>query len=228
MANYSLEKQGDVFVLTMDNGERDNTFDNETLPELIGLLDEVEASEGDAALVLTSSHEKTWCNGINLHWMLEQDQATIKAFVFQLEELFIRMALLNMPTISCITGNAYAGGAIIATASDFRYMRQDRGRFCFSELNIKKSFTHAMFELVKLLPNNLTLNELVLTGKAMGGEECLQKNVVHGAFAQEVLFEKSMQLANIMATKDRKTYAALKRGLRSDIVKLDAERKSKA
>lgn len=224
MANYRLEKTENVFILTMTNGENDNTFDNETVPEFIAILDEVEASPGDTALLLTSDHEKTWCNGINLHWMLAQDKEVTSKFVFQLEELFIRVALLNMPTVASITGNAYAGGAITATACDFRFMREDRGRFCFSEINIKKAFTPAMFQLVKLLPDAQTLDELVLTGKAMGGAECLEKRVVHRALPKEELFAASFEYAKELSTKDRRTYGELKRGLRTELVELQRRR----
>lgn len=220
MANYRLEKTENVFILTMTNGENDNTFDIDTVAEFIAILDEVEASPGDASFLLTSNHEKTWCNGINLHWMMEQDENVINKFVFQLEDLFIRVALLNMPTVACITGNAYAGGAITATGCDFRFMREDRGRFCFSEINIKKAFTPAMFQLVKLLPDAQTLDELVLTGKAMGGTECLEKRVVHKALPKDELFSTSFDWAKELSGKDRKTYGQLKRGLRSEIVEM--------
>ena len=49
--------------------------------------------------------------------------------------------------------HAYAGGALIASACDFRTMRADRGRFCFPEVDIKIPFTPIMTEIVRLLPN---------------------------------------------------------------------------
>jgi ribosomal protein L35AE/L33A len=59
-----------------------------------------------------------------------------KAFTLQLENMLLRLALLNLPVIAEIGGNAYAGGAILASACDFRFMRSDRGRFCFPEVHL--------------------------------------------------------------------------------------------
>ena len=45
----------------------------------------------------------------------------------------------------CISGdNAYGGGALIASACDFRTMRADRGRICFPEIDLKLGLSPAM------------------------------------------------------------------------------------
>lgn len=219
MSRYLLEKTENVFVLTMNNGENNNTFNFETLAEFKALLDEIEASEGDASLLLTSSDEKTWCNGIDLDWLMQVNNVEESTrFVYKLEEVLLQMALLNLPTVACITGNCYAGGAILATGMDFRLMRSDRGRFCYSEINIKMPFTETMFNVVKQLPNKMTLEELTFTGKAMGGEECLPKQIVESIHPKETLYENAFARALELSTKHRTTYAALKNGLRSDLL----------
>ena len=59
MGGISLEKTGDVFVLTMDAGE--NRWNTTLVDELTIALDEVEASTGAAALVTTGASEKFYC-----------------------------------------------------------------------------------------------------------------------------------------------------------------------
>ncbi|NIQ10218.1 MAG: enoyl-CoA hydratase/isomerase family protein, partial [Gammaproteobacteria bacterium] len=74
-------------------------------------------------------------------------QETILQFIEELENLLLRLAILDLPTVVAINGNCYAGGALIASACDFRYMRADRGRFCFPEVKIEKAFTPVMIEV---------------------------------------------------------------------------------
>ncbi len=82
---------------------------------------------------------------------------------------------------------------------------------------------HLGSEIIKQLPNHHALNQLALTGAAWGGEECYPKNVVDAIYSTEELPLKAMELAEMMAEKDRNTYAEIKRDLRKDLVIMQKE-----
>jgi enoyl-CoA hydratase/carnithine racemase len=212
-----LTKEGAVYVLTLTNGA--NTLTEDVVGEYNDILDGLEASAENSALILTSSDPKFWCNGINLEWLLKQPHDYFPKFVELLDELFLRFALLPMPTVGCLTGHVYAGGAVLATTLDFRLMREDRGFFCFPEVDIKILFSPVMYDILRLLPDHYALNELVLTGKRVGGKEALTMKIVSAVYPDETLYNKAMELAMELAKKDRRTYAHIKRGLRQALVK---------
>ena len=219
MPTMELTKEGAVYVLTLTNGANANTLTEDVVGEYHDILDELEASAENSALILTSSDPKFWCNGINLDWLLKQPHDYFPKFVEILDELFLRLSLLPMPTVGCLTGHVYAGGAILATTLDFRLMREDRGFFCFPEVDIKILFSPIMYEILRLLPDHYALNELVLTGKRVGGKEALAMKIVSAVYPEETLYDKAMALAIELAKKDRRTYAHIKRGLRQALVK---------
>jgi enoyl-CoA hydratase/carnithine racemase len=214
-----LTKEGAVYVLTLTNGANANTITEDAVGEYHDILDELEASTENSALILTSSDPKFWCNGINLDWLLKQPHDYFPKFIQLLDELFLRFSLLSMPTVGCLTGHVYAGGAILATTLDFRLMREDRGFFCFPEVDIKILFSPLMYEVLRLLPDHYALNELLLTGKRVGGKEALTMKIVSAVYPEETLFDKAVELATSLAKKDRTTYAHIKRGLRQSLVK---------
>lgn len=224
MTFMKLEKRGAVHILTLTNGDKDNTFNPDVLAEYRQSLDRIESNLENGALLITSDHPKTFCNGIDLPWLLTQQPEGFQAFVTELENLFLRVATLNLPVIAAINGNCYAGGAILASACDFRLMRQDRGRFCFSEVNIKIPFTPAMVEVISLLPDAKALHDLALTGKAVGGEEALSMKVVESIHSETGLFPEALAFAELMAQKHRATYTAIKRSLRAGVTTLAQER----
>ena len=219
MPTMELTKQGTVYVLTLINGANANTLTEDVIGEYHDILDELEASAENSALILTSSDPKFWCNGINLEWLLEQPHDYFPKFIELLDELFLRFALLPMPTVGCLTGHVYAGGAILATTLDFRLMREDKGFFCFPEVDIKILFSPFMYEILRLLPDHYALNELVLTGKRVGGKEALTMKIVSAVYPGETLYDKAMELAMSLARKDRMTYTHIKRGLKQALVK---------
>jgi len=220
MATMDLKKDGDVYILSLTNGAKANTFSEEVIAEYYSVLDELEAAAGNAALLITSTDPKFWSNGIDLEWLIKKPASYFPQFAFLLDKLYLRLALLNMPTVGCLTGHTYAGAAILAAALDFRLMRSDRGFFCYPEVDIKIPFTPVMQQIVKLLPDRQAVTELVLTGKRVGGEEALKMKIVSAIYPEAELFAKALELAKFLAQKDRKTYAKLKTGMRGNLVLL--------
>lgn len=224
MSFMKLEKRGAVYVLTLTNGDKDNTFNPDVLAQYHQMFDRIEQHPDNAALVITSDHPKTFCNGIDLSWLLTQSPEGFQAFVVDLENLLLRLAVLNVPVIAAINGNCYAGGAILAAACDFRFMREDRGRFCFSEVNIKIPFTPVMVDIIKLLPDAQALRDLALTGKAVGGIEAHKMKVADRIHGEASLLSEALAFAEAMAEKHRATYTTIKRSLRPGLTAAARER----
>ena len=222
--SLTLTREGDVFHITMTDTANDNTFSHAVLDDWNAALDLVSQTAGNAALVIGSASPKTFSTGINLGWIVTQPRAEVDRFLHRFDELFLRVATLNLPTIAEINGNCYAGGAILAAACDFRLMRSDRGRFCYTEVKIRLPFTPVMMEVVRLLPNAQAMFELSVTADAWGGELCAARGVVDAAVTAEDLPLLAQERAAQLATKDRPTYTAIKRGIRDRVNTMAVER----
>lgn len=218
MSTMELTRDGDVHVLTLTNGVGENRFTADVVREYETVLDTLDACEGNTALVVTSSDPKFWSNGINLQWITTQPADYFPEFARMLDHLFLRFALLNMPTVGCLTGHTYAGGALLATTFDFRFMRSDRGFFCYPEVDIRIPFTPIMHQILDLLPDRLAATELLLTGRRIGGLEAQAKQVVTAAYPAGELWDRTMAMARMLALKDRRTYTTIKHGLRQTLV----------
>ena len=220
MATMELKKEGDVFVLSLINGARANTITDDVIAEYNAVLDELEAAPGNAALVVTSSDPKYWSNGIDREWLMTMPPGYLTQLASSLDRLYLRMVLLNMPTVGCLTGHTYAAAAILAATFDFRLMRADRGFFCFPEVDIHIPFTPVIHQIVNSMADRPVVNELVLTGKRIGGEEALKMKVVSAIYPEDALLPKTMEFAEFLARKDRAMYTKLKRNMRIDLVRL--------
>ena len=218
MTTMKLEKEGDVHILRLQNPETGNAFTLDVIDEYHKAMDEIENSEGNTSLIITSDDPKSWCNGINLDWLNQKDDAFWEKFLGHLEDMVFRLATLPVPTMGCITGHVFAGGAIMAAGLDFRTMRSDRGWFCFPEVDIKIPFGNRLTYIIDLYPNRAALWELALSGRRVGGEEAKRRELVNDAFPQEELWEKSFAMAKMLAAKDRKTYADIKKRLKRNLI----------
>lgn len=210
MSALTLAREGNVWVLSLGLGE--NRFNDTVLDTWDAALDRVEQESGEhAALVITSSDPKFFSNGIDLQAFEGRVAELMSHFVPRLDAFLQRVALLPLPVVMAINGHAYAGGAILVAAGDFRLMRADRGRLCYPEVDIKLPFTPVMTEIVRLLPDAGAAWELASTGAAWGGDEAARRGVIDRALPEEALLPQAMALATQLATKHRPTYALIKR-----------------
>ena len=222
MKYFDIEKKDHVYVVSMTNGDDQNRVTDEVLQEHHDVLDQLEKEPDDAAVVLTSPHEKFWSNGIHLEWLMQQDPAIIPEFKLAIDRVLLRWALLDRPTIACITGHAFGAGAILAATFDFRTMRSDRGYFCFPEVDVNIPFTPLMQEVIQDLVSPDKLRELALTGKRVGGEEAKQIGLVHECATMDNLMDVTLEMATVLGQKNRATYGAIKHGLKRRLVDFEA------
>ena len=212
-----LKREDSVYVMTMSNQDKGNMFNETFITECHQLLDEVEASNENAALVVTSSHPKIWNVGMDLEWIATKPGIYQRDLPNILDRLFLRWAILNLPTVGCITGHTYGAGAILASALDFRLMRQDKGWFCVPAVNSGFVLTPIMQLIMGLLPNAKVLRYLLLTGEKLGGTKAAEFGIVDQAHPPDEILDKSMELAEELTCKDRSTYAQIKLGMRRDL-----------
>ena len=218
MPELDLEKNGDVFVVTLDNPSTGNAINTASLSAHREILAELETVKKNSAVVVTSSDPKSWCVGLDFDWIREQSEQEFGETFREVEEVFERWALLSLPTIACITGHCIAGGAFLASVMDFRLMRADRGWFAFTEIDVKIPPSPKLYLMADLLPNKQAVRELLLTGRRVGGDEAQKLGLVDESHLQEKLLPRAMEFAQQLAQKDLETYRKIKHLLKRDLV----------
>lgn len=213
-----LAREGPVFVLRMKDGE--NRFNRKFLDALNHALSEVENSSGPAALV-TVGEGKFYSNGMDLQWLMGGGgRKEFKTFVDEVHQLFGRILEFPLITVAALNGHAFAGGAMLALAHDFRVMRSDRGYFCVPEVDLKLPPTPAMTALLQARLSRQVLHEALVTGKRYGAQEAADKKIVDDTAPEAEVIPKAMELAEGLANKDRAALKAVKRGLYEGALKI--------
>jgi len=225
MALIEYELDENVAIVTMNSGE--NRFNLLFLDEFLSVLDTIENDTDANALVVRSSHEKIFSNGIDLDWLVpfvqKNDLDTVKKFLYTMTSLFKRLLIYPMPTIAAITGHAFAGAAILCCAFDFRFMRSDRGFFCFPEVDLGIPFLPGMIAIAKKAIPMYKLEEMKYTGKRLTAYECEEHHIVMKACHIDDLMDEALSFAKGL-NKGRKIISAMKKGMYKDIVRvLDEE-----
>jgi len=225
MAKVDYVLRGSTALVTLNDGE--NRFNPDFLNAVLAVLDRVENETEVATLVVRSSHEKIFCNGIDLEWLTpviqKKDMAAAKDFFYLLNRFFKRTLTYPMITVAAITGHSFAGGAIWSCAFDFRFMRSDRGFFCFPEVDLGIPFLPGMLALLKKAIPMYKLEEMHHTGVRLTADECERHHIVRKACTMDTLLTEALAYAQGLG-KRREVIGEMKSRIYRDIIyALDVE-----
>ena len=219
MNTFDMTRDDTVAIVTMNSGE--NCLNPTFLKGFLKILDQVEKDTHVKSLVVRSAHEKIFSNGMDLEWLVpvlqKKDIKTAKKFFYLWNDLFKRLLLYPMPTIAAINGHAFAGGAILACAFDFRFMRSDRGFFCLPEVDLGIPFLPGMNAILKKAIPRYKLEEMEYTGNRLTAYDCQEHHIIVKALQYSDLMAEVLLFAKKL-NKERTVMQEIKKRLNKDIV----------
>lgn len=201
-----LERQGDVFVLTMDDGE--NRWNTTFTRAFAHAIDEVEASEGPAALVTRSTNPKFFSNGLDLDWIMAEGEhpdgehpgGDRRVFGEEFMALMGRIITLPMPTIAAVNGHGFGAGFMVALCHDVRLMREDRGYLCANEVQLGLTIPAPELALFRHKIGAAAFHQTVMLAKRWTATDAVAAGFVEAAVPLHELNEQSVALAAELAS----------------------------
>jgi enoyl-CoA hydratase/carnithine racemase len=222
MSSIEWKKLETVGVITMTNGE--NRHNPTFIKEILNAFEEIEKDQGIFSVVITSDDPKNWSQGIDLNWMAEamasNNRQGIKDFMYGLNRMFKRMLLYPMPVIAAINGHAFGDGSIMACACDFRFMKADRGFFCFPEVDVNIPFLPGMIAITEKAIPQYKLQEIAFTGKRVAAPELEESHIIVKSCKDlDELMDASLAFAKTFSKK-RPIFGEIKKRMYKQIIEV--------
>lgn len=222
MAVVEWKKDETVAIINMNTDE--NRHNPDFAKGMLNVLDEIENDQEVYSVVIASSDAKNWSLGIDLVWITgalnNNELQSIKDFMYDMNNVFKKILLFPMPVIAAINGHTFGNGSVLACSCDFRFMKADRGYFCFPEVDINIPFLPSMLETMKKAIPPYKLEDLVYSGKRVGGKELEEHHVIVKASKDaDALMRDAMELAKTYK-KNRAIFEQHKLRLHKHIVEI--------
>ncbi len=211
---------GGVVVLTLNLPDQRNAMTEPLTAAWTVAIDELKGDSTARAVIVTGAGS-AFCAGGDLGWLgvgtdLSVDQLRARMLPFYRAWLSIRE--LEIPTIAAINGPAVGAGLALALACVLRYATPAAKLSApFTHLGI-----HAGMGTSWLLPEVAGLpaaREMLLTGKAVAGEEAVQLGLVNRVYPADRLHAACVEVATAIAAQSplaiRLTTVGLRQGHRS-------------
>jgi enoyl-CoA hydratase/carnithine racemase len=193
----TLDRQNDVFVLDLGDGE--NRFHPDWIAAMRAALDQVEQA-GDARALVTTATGKFFSNGLDLEWLGAHGDEN-QEYIVSVQELFARVLSLPVITVAAVQGHAFAAGAMLSLAHDFRVMRADRGYWCLPEADIGIPFSRGMSALIQARLTPQAAHEAMTTGRRYAAPDAVAAAIVDRAVAEAEVRPTAVALAESQTGK---------------------------
>lgn len=224
----TLEKHGDVFVLTLTGSSDvdEHRFGPPAIDSILSAIAKAKAEATPGSALITTSHGKFFSNGFDLAWAQAAGSRTgarerLHFMVESFRPVVAAMMDLPMPTVAAVNGHAAAAGLTLALSHDYVIMRRDKGVLYMSEVDIGLTLPDYFAALFRAKVGSATARrDVLLRAKKIKGEEALRMGLVEAAYdSEEQVAEASMRLAKQLAGRKwaGEVYAEIRKSLYPDL-----------
>ena len=202
MSNYEtiiVEKQNGVAILTINRPDKLNALNSKVHQEGVVALENLQTDEEIRVVVITGSGEKSFIAGADISEFAGETPVTQRS-VFQNKTLFNSIDAFPKPVIAMINGFCLGGGCEVSLACDIR-IASENAKLGQPEINLGIiPGGGGTQRLTKLIGEGKSM-ELILTGDMIDAQTALSLGLVNHVYSAEELKEKTLKLANKIASK---------------------------
>ena len=199
MVNILEEKRDRIGIITVNRPEQLNSMNSETRKEMADSFEKMDNDPQIAVAILTGSPGKAFIAGADIKQFAEMNLENGEEME---EDWRVTKVISEMkkPVIAMIDGFCLGGGLEIAMSCDLR-ISSDRSKLGQPEINIGIiPGAGGTQRLTRLIGEGRAM-ELILTGRMIDAKEAHQYGIVNFVFSPEDLEEKTMEIANTIASK---------------------------
>ncbi len=132
--------------------------------------------------------------------------------------MLARVLTLPVVTVAALQGHAFAAGAMLSLAHDFRVMRVDRGYWCLPEADINIPFSPGMSALIQSRLAPQVAHEAMVTARRYGGPDALAAGIVDRTADEGAVRDAAVDLAGAYTGKAGATIGTIKARMYAPVV----------
>ena len=167
MGFIQTERDGHVLVSRLAHGKA-NTLNTELLEELHSLVQDVAENSDIRGMVLASDVPRFFSAGFDVGQVFRYDGKEMRSFFGKFIDVYQGLHRLPKGVVAAVTGHAYAGGAVLALACDWRVMTDGPSGFALNEVNVGISLPTGIARMVANLLGAGYSRQMLLMGDPVG------------------------------------------------------------
>jgi enoyl-CoA hydratase len=207
------ETEGRVAILTINRPDKLNALNQAVRDRFLELLDEIEHDDSIGAIVLTGAGDKSFIAGADIG-EFEGRSPFDQREAMKSPRIFDVAADYPKPVIAMINGFCLGGGCELALSCDFR-VASDKARFGQPEIKLGLIPGGGGTQRLSRLVGIGQALRLILSGDMIDAAEAARIGLVEQVFQADELREKTLELAQRIASMSPLTLKVAKQAVRA-------------
>ncbi|MGH9760265.1 MAG: enoyl-CoA hydratase/isomerase family protein [Blastocatellia bacterium] len=207
-------KKDGVLLVTLSRGKA-NSMNWRMVEELRTVFTEARADSATVAMVLASDNPRFFSGGFDVADVFAYDRSKMTEFFGMFMDFYQSVFHFPKPVIAAVGGHAYAGGAVLAAACDFRIFAEGEYGFALNEIKLGVVLPPSIVNMAVDAVGYRAAFDMALTGASFTPAQALRIGLATELVAPADLLERSVSLARSLAEKTPSAFAGLKAALRA-------------
>lgn len=219
MAKVTIEANGNVAILRLDNGLK-NSVGSELVDDISAALMTLK-NECDGMVLAGNS--SFFCIGLNLPELVHYSRSEMSDFWYRFNQVTLDLYTLPLPTACAIEGHAPAVGTIWALCCDVRIAAEGQKLLGLLEIKLGLPTPFLTDLMLRQTVSDHAANEVLYLGELFNPEKAKEMNLIHEICPAEDVEQKALSHITALSARPRHALAAIK-AVRTDDIRLKYER----
>ena len=212
MPTIRYEKQDNIGIITINRPEALNALNTAVFNELEPLVGEIERDATLAALIITGEG-RSFVAGADIGEMVNYTADDAKRFSHHGNNTMMHITRFPSPVIAAVNGFALGGGCELAMSCDIR-VASEKATFGMPEVGLGITPGFGGTQRLQRIVGMSTAMELVLTSRTIDAQEALQIGLVKHVYPADVMLDKALELADLIASRPQVAVRQAKQAIR--------------
>jgi enoyl-CoA hydratase/carnithine racemase len=212
MNHIRTETDDRLLIITMARGKA-NALNAEMVEEMNATIASAASEDQVRGVVIASDRPRFFSGGFDAMEVFQYDRETMTEFFGRFIDLYEGLVNLPKPVVASVSGHAFAGGAVLALASDARVMARGPFGFALNEINLGLALPPGMIRMAAAAVGARCAREMVLEGVTFTPQQSLDAGLASELADSEAVLEQAVERARELAAKPPLTFATIKRSL---------------
>ncbi|HEV2128299.1 MAG TPA: enoyl-CoA hydratase-related protein [Thermomicrobiales bacterium] len=208
--SIDIERSGAIATVTVNDPERLNALNSDSLVELERAFDEICSDDAIRAVIFTGAGDRAFIVGANIKEMATKDRDEALAFGRLGHAVANRIERLPQPVIAAVNGFALGGGCELALACDIRHCSEN-AVFAQPEVQLGIPPGWGGSQRLARVVGTGYAAEMIYTGKRIEAQEALRIGLVNAVHPADALMDRVRELAQAIVEAGPQAVRASKR-----------------
>jgi len=206
MEKVKIEEHDNVAVLRL-NDKVSNAISTTMVENLSASVNRI--TREFRGLVLAGG-EKFFSMGFDLPALLKLDRSGVTEFFYSFNQVVLDIYTLPIPTACAITGHAIAGGTILASSCDYRFLASGRKLMGLNEIKLGIPVPYLSDLMLRQIVGDRAATEMVYQGEFIEPDKAGKIGLVDEVLSQDKVENRALKKIAQLSALPGKAFAAIK------------------